>query len=64
MILLKPPSRETKQRRKGSSVSVVEASDLQSEESPAADQDDDWDELVESIEGIVLTAEADEAAAN
>ena len=61
---MKPPSLETKQRRKGSSVSVVEASDLPSEESPAADQDDDWDELVESIEGIVLTAEADEAAAN
>ena len=61
---MKPPSLETKQRRKGSSVSVVEASDLPSEESPAADQDDDWDELVESIEGIVLTAEAVEAAAS
>ena len=40
---------------------VFAASDLPSEESPAADQDD---ELVESTEGIVPTAEAEEAAAN
>ncbi|RLM70213.1 hypothetical protein C2845_PM17G01140 [Panicum miliaceum] len=41
---------------------VVEASDLPSEESPAADQDDDRDELVESIEEIVPTAEAEEGS--
>ena len=40
---------------------VFAASQLPSEESPAADQDD---ELVESTEGIVPTAEAEEAAAN
>ncbi|RLN31225.1 hypothetical protein C2845_PM05G06280 [Panicum miliaceum] len=38
---------------------VVGASDLQSEESPAADQDDDWDE---PIEEMVPTAEAEEEA--
>ncbi|PUZ43611.1 LOW QUALITY PROTEIN: hypothetical protein GQ55_8G022400 [Panicum hallii var. hallii] len=61
--MTRDPFEAAELRDKAEEERVVAASDLPSEESPAADQDDDWDELVESTEDIVPTAEAEEEAA-